>query len=167
MVLHRKHARGLACSARPANIPVSALFVVPDHFGIVVLLRVDYAPVAKATSPAFCLAKLVVSTKPVGAQALRHASHKVDGTRRGFQLVGQSGSDREHERSSAATSAGARHHWRVGVTRRGRKPAFEEAKGEEAAQRVLFVVVCDLSDHVRCVAQSSTSLDCWLLMLAC
>ena len=43
-----------------------------------------------------------------------------------------------------------------------------QAKGEEAVQRLLFVVVCYLSDHVRCVlAQSSTSLDCWLSMLAC
>ena len=41
-----------------------------------------------------------------------------------------------------------------------------QAKGEEAVQRLLFVVVCYLSDHVKCVAQSSTSLDCWLSMLA-
>ena len=105
MVLHGEHARGLACRACPANVPVSALLVVPDHFRFVILLRVDYAPIAKAAAPPFGLAELVVRAEPVGAQALRHVPHKVDGTRRGFQLVRQSGSDRDRERKARAASA--------------------------------------------------------------
>ena len=42
-----------------------------------------------------------------------------------------------------------------------------QAKGEDAVQRLLFVVVCCLSDHVRCVAQRAphpwtVGCRCWL-----
>lgn len=36
------------------------------------------------------------------------------------------------------------------------------SQGEYAVQRLLFAVLCYLSENVRCVAESSTSLDCWL-----
>ena len=39
---------------------------------------------------------------------------------------------------------------------------LDGSQGEHAVQRLLFAVVCYLSENVRCVAESSTSLDCWL-----